>query len=601
MRKRFAATVALLVAYPLAAAYGEAAQPRGCLSCDSLAFPTEILVITKEELVDYNVHTLEDVLELVSDVSFWREGPHGSRTGFSVDGRSHVGVTLLVNGEPFYDPYTFEPLSRFLQISRLERIEVIYSGSPYFVGDCSANGAINIVIEEGGRAGPVTALDFTFGRGNKRARRAWFSTPEAHLNATLAYDQYLQDAVEAIADDPNEPKTKIGDYDSRSVLMDVLFSVDSGDEILVRLQRYEDTYHRTTFHPKENIRYDGFASFVRYRRGGLRVSLNQRDVEMSRIPSFHAGLLIGGSASWEGPVRDWYMRLFATGERSVFENRVPGTSFDPDFHRLEGGLTAGGEAPFGLAWRGGVFGGDHSIIGSYVSGEIGLMKPRGGPVAPSLVIARRVRVPTAQELFQPPTDLSWLGIGAVVAGSTDLGPEVTDEVSLGGRFYNTLWVDLFARKEKSRMILTGSDSLVYRSEGEGEVTGGKARFVYNGDLLGFDYGLKLGLEVFGKRSDWTPGIPRYRFTGGLRISRSVFRESEVVTLRWDSEASGNREWGDVELDAYAVHNIALSMTLMGAVIRFQVKNLFGTKYETFPGFLMPEQHYLIGVFWELFD
>ncbi len=597
MRNAFRTPLILIIILHACAAHGAADVTRGSIVQDSLAFSDEVRVITKEELRDYNIHTLEDILELLHDISFWREGPPGSRTGYSLDGRSDIGVTLLVNGEPFYDPYNFEALSRFLQISRLERIEIIYSGSPSLVGDLSANGAINFVIEEGGRAGPMTSLDFTFGSRNKRARRAWFSTPEAHVSATIVYDEYLTDASPALT---NDQSRKIGDYNSRTVLMDLLFSSDSGGEILVRLQRYEDTYVGTRLPSTEDIRYDGFTSLIRYRRGGFSASLNQRDVRVSRDPAIHAGLVIGGSAHWSGKLGNLGTRIFATGKHSAFENMVEGASFDPEYHRIEGGIAVFGEAPLGLGWKGGIFAGDHSVVGGYMSGEFGLT--RRGAVSPSLSIARKLRVPSAQELFLPPTDLSWPGIETIVTGNTDLGPEITDEVTLATSFYNSLWVDLFARREKSRIILTGSsDSLVYRSEGEGEVAGGKARFVYGAEYLGFGYNFDLGFELFGKRSEWTPGIPRYRFAGRFRLRRRVFRESEVVTFRWDSEASGERQWYDVELGAYSVHNITLSMTLMGAVLKFQLRNVFDTKYETVPGFLMSERHWVIGIFWELFD
>ncbi|MCK4236246.1 MAG: Plug domain-containing protein, partial [Candidatus Krumholzibacteria bacterium] len=79
----------------------------GSIAGDSLLFPTEVFVITREDLIDYNIHTLDDILELLPGVVSWRAGPPGSRSGFSIDGRSSYGVTLLVNGEPLYDPYCF--------------------------------------------------------------------------------------------------------------------------------------------------------------------------------------------------------------------------------------------------------------------------------------------------------------------------------------------------------------------------------------------------------------------------------------------------------------------------------------------------------------
>jgi hypothetical protein len=412
------------------------------------------------------------------------------------------------------------------------------------------------------------------------------------------YDEYLQDGINALTQLPDR---KIGAYDTRSVLMDLLITAAEGHDVLVRLHRYQDTYVGTGINSSEDVRYDGFSTLFRYRRGELRFRLRQRELELQRRFYRHDGMLVGGTVDWAAAVRGLSLSVYAMAERSVFEYAAGTDAPDPDYRRFEGGITTHGGLPFGYFWRAGVYGGDQNTIGSYVSGELGIAKGSGGGFTPGLMAARRIRIPTAQELFIPETDLSWLGLGGSVSGSTDLGPEVTEEITAGAVILRSVSVDLFARAERSRIILVGADSLVYRSEGDGEVVGGKIRAWRHGAYAGFEYGVSFGMEAFSRRSDWTPGIPRYRLAGGVRISRRVFKETEVVTLRYDVQSCGRRSWGDAELGGYSVHDVTVSMTLLSAVIRFQVKNVLDERYATVPGFLMPERHYLIGISWELFD
>jgi hypothetical protein len=567
---------------------------------DTLLFPNEVFVITAEELAGYNVNTLEDILEILPGVVHWITGPRGAHSGFSVDGRSHRGMTLLVNGKPFYDPYTLEHIARFLPLSRLERVEVIYSGSPLFTRDVSSNGAINIVIREGGGEGPLAKANFTYGRNNRRARRIWFSTPSSRIGATLAYDEYLQDAFIAYAPILNR---RIGDYDTRSVLMDLSVNTDAGDDVLVRLHRFEDTYVGTAYSPREDVRYDGFDTEIRYQRGGFSASIEQRNLSLYRRSIRRSHLLTVGAARWDGMVRGVWIRAFASARHVICKITERGIAFDPSFHRVEGGIGAAGDVHGALSWRFGLFGGAHNVVGSYIGGEAGIRRGDNRAFSQSLMVSRRIRIPSAQELFQPeiPGDTTQTIQTPSTSGNEALSSEVTDELAFGASSPGLLTLDLFARRERSRIVLTGSDTAVYRADGTGTVAGVRGRIVRRGSVFGFRYDVSAGAEYFVKRSEHTNGIPEYRCLGGIVLSRSVFKETETVTFRWGMEFIGERSWDDTTLGSYVLNDVATSMTVLGATITVQMKNLFDVSYETYPGYLMPERHWIMGVFWTFRD
>jgi hypothetical protein len=581
-----------------AAARPSAGAFEGSLAADSLVLPNEAFILTRDDLAEYNINTLHDILEILPGVSSWFAGDPAADAGFSIDGRSSRGATLLINGEPFHDPYSYESLHRFLPLSRLQRVEVVFSGSPMFSGDLSSNGFINLVIEEGGREGPLSIADFTYGRSNRRARRLWFATPEWDVSGALAYDEYLQDAVESYIAVPTK---KLGLYDMRSVLSQIAIATGEDQELFVQLHRYEDTYLGTASSSIEDVRHDGFDSKIRYRRSGLSLSLGQRGLEVSRRSGRIEGLLLSGDGRLALSLGGLSVRAFASAERAVFENRLWGVSFDPRFHRVEGGVTAGMRSASGVIWRAGVYGGGHSEIGGYMCGEAGLARASAEGFSSSILVSRRLRLPSARELFQPELASTPEGVALATSGSIDLGPEVSNEITAGLGYSGVLFLDLFYRREKSRIILKGSNPSIYRAEGTGEVLGTRGRCKRAGSVLGFGYGISLDVEIFGKRSSRTPGVPEFRVLGGASLRRRIFKDSETLALRWDSETTGERAWEGARLGSYSVHDVSVSLSVMDALIKFQWKNVFNVEYETVPGYRMPGRYYQIGIIWKFFD
>jgi hypothetical protein len=583
----FCAALSVLVFFTLDCA--------GATPPDSLSFPGDVLVITRDDLSEYNIHTLDDILRLVPGVSIWREGPPASSGAFTLDGRSPRGVLILLNGEPLTDPYDLAQLDNFIPFSRLERVEVYYHSSPFFSGCISADAVVNLVLEEGGRPAPSSELDFTFGRGNRRARRVWFATPRAEISGLIAYDEYLQDQFEAYI--PN-PYMKLGKYDGRSVLLEL--RIDRGGEqgIRMRLHRYEDTYVGTAYSTTEDIRYEGYDAGFGYRRGGLDFSIRQRVVNLSRLGMKRSALLLGGVIRWTGSFGGLSGRIFVSGERSSHDVTIRSTVIEPSMHRVEGGIEAIWRTGSDLDWRTGCYAGEQNEIGAYIAGEVGLSWSGSDLVQPYIMARRTVRGPSAQEIFQPESLLALNGVDYLTGGNTGLEPELSEEITLGTRLPGSLGIDLFARNEK-RLIVPMEDR--YGNVDGGRVTGMRGRFARTGELLGVRFGANASIELFGERSDFTRGIPEYRARGGLLARRAVFKATETVSLRWDVDLVGERCWEGADLQGYMTHDLSCSMTLLRARIVFQYRNIFGEEYETVPGYLMPGRHYIIGLWWELLD
>jgi outer membrane cobalamin receptor len=217
-----------------------------------------------------------------------------------------------------------------------------------------------------------------------------------------------------------------------------------------------------------------------------------------------------------------------------------------------------------------------------------------------VILARRLRIPSAEELFQPALTRDFAGTYVKTTGNPDLVPEIADELSIGFKL-SSVSLSLFGRDEKSRIILSGADSAVYRSEGSGTVAGARGRFAGRAKILGFDCLLSIGVEGYAERGALVGGVPVYRATGEAGLQRRIFSASELFSLKLGSEASGKRWWGGTALPPYRVLNASASLSIMSARVIYEYKNILNEKYETVPGYTMPLRHYIIGVFWELLD
>ena len=584
----------LLICWAAAADCRAAAGAGYSASSDSLVVPGDIYVIEQEYLSRLNIDTFDDILQIVPWVSSWREGVPGSRTGFSAGGAE---TALLVNGRLIDNIYTSEPLERFVDLGRLVRVEVIRRGVFSLTGEIGSGAAINLVVEREGRESPFTQADFTYGGSNRRARRIWFSTPRSYVTAAISYNEYLQDAIEALDFGQNR---LIGDDHMKAVSFDLSMGPDQG--ALVHLTRFEDSFERTACSRSEDIRTSGFDSWIDYSGGGFRGSIRHRGIERLRLTGRMTGLCSGLNLELDRSLGNLHLRTFLTGRNYLFENRFSGVETDPEIHNYFGGATLFSRFAGNLPLRGSLFLGDHSVSGHYIGWEASAAREGKDGSYLSFAVSRKPELPSAAQFFHP---VSFLNVPECFdirsAGSESLDPQMVEEVSAESSFGFGLMINLFYRKIQDLIEPEGPGGSFRNAPGSEEVSGVSARFGEDLSWRRFTLELEGGGEYFFETGGLRAGVPEYTATGNLYLRFPIFKKTETITLHLNSMAFGARQWHGESADPGSVHNFSLSMTLMSAVIRFQYKNILDTEYQTVPGFNMAERHFRIGILWNLSD
>ena len=121
-----------------------------------------VTVLTRQEIEQAAVQSVNDLLKLVTGVDVRQRGGFGIQTDISIDGGTCEQVTLLLNGIDITNPQTGHLSADFpVSISDIERIEVLQGAASRVYGGQSFGGAINIVtkhdptrsIDLGGRGG----------------------------------------------------------------------------------------------------------------------------------------------------------------------------------------------------------------------------------------------------------------------------------------------------------------------------------------------------------------------------------------------------------------------------------------------------------------
>lgn len=108
-----------------------------------------VTVIDRKEIAAAPVHTVNDLLKYAVGVDVRQRGDMGIQTDISIRGGTADQITILLNGVNISDPQTGHNAVDFpVDISQIERIEVLEGPAGRVYGTSSLLGAINIVTRE---------------------------------------------------------------------------------------------------------------------------------------------------------------------------------------------------------------------------------------------------------------------------------------------------------------------------------------------------------------------------------------------------------------------------------------------------------------------
>ena len=108
-----------------------------------------VSVLTREDIQQAGVQSVNDLLKLASGVDVRQRGGFGIQTDISIDGGTFDQITLLLNGTNISNPHTGHLAADLpISIADIERIEILSGASSRVYGGSAFGGCINIVTRK---------------------------------------------------------------------------------------------------------------------------------------------------------------------------------------------------------------------------------------------------------------------------------------------------------------------------------------------------------------------------------------------------------------------------------------------------------------------
>lgn len=110
----------------------------------------QVMTLSREDLAAAGVSCVNDLLKQAVGVDVRQRGGFGMQTDISIDGGTFDQITLLVNGVSVNNPQTGHNAADFpLNLSDIERVEILEGAASRVFGSQAFSGAINIVTRSG--------------------------------------------------------------------------------------------------------------------------------------------------------------------------------------------------------------------------------------------------------------------------------------------------------------------------------------------------------------------------------------------------------------------------------------------------------------------
>ncbi|GHV11567.1 hypothetical protein FACS1894162_7140 [Bacteroidia bacterium] len=111
--------------------------------------PKLVTVISKEQIAQAPVRSIAELLTTLANVDILQRGGHGAQADISLRGGTFDQTAILVNGVNFSNPQTGHySLDIPVNLSDIERIEIVHGPSALIYGSSAFSGGINIITKK---------------------------------------------------------------------------------------------------------------------------------------------------------------------------------------------------------------------------------------------------------------------------------------------------------------------------------------------------------------------------------------------------------------------------------------------------------------------
>lgn len=188
-----------------------------------------VMTLGRAELAAAGVTCVNDVLKLCAGIDVRQRGSFGMQTDISINGGTFDQITILVNGIPINNPQTGHNAADFpLNLSDIERIEILEGAASRVLGTQAFSGAVNVVTHSADEGFLLRAAGGSYGTAEAEGRGAWRQTwGERKLSASVSSSYRRSDGAVDNGDFTGGKLFATTRYDDPAFRLDAQFGLSS--------------------------------------------------------------------------------------------------------------------------------------------------------------------------------------------------------------------------------------------------------------------------------------------------------------------------------------------------------------------------------------
>jgi len=589
--------------------------------------PTNVSVITKEEIGKGGIQNVGEVLKSRLGVEVRRYGTLGAPSYISLRGCSAYQTLVMVDGRSVNSISDgIADLSQF-PIDNIERIEVVRGPASALYGANALGGVVNIISKEAKEEKVTIGVDVGLGSFATNINRLDFGTKNNGIKAYFTISNNTSSGWRKNSAYDNHNLTgrlaydagKIGNFELRGGyhkaklgLPGVNYKLDTSTwERILLDERYASD-------PNHNQEDEKEYAVLEYSNIGENSKLLLRtygsnDQRIDRNPAeprddLHENTTQGGEVQLDtlygitlgmGIHQDEYRQRDEINSKTrISEKNSNGSIFAQEALSFKP-ITA----TMGVRYD------SHSEYGDQINPSLSLVCQPGEVLKLSFNLGRAFRAPTFCDLYQPYTDY----VVYQAEGNPNLKPEKAWAYDLGFEFHlgnHFLWRETLFRTDIEDLIeWAGVDPAnpaglwIPSNVAKAYTQGVEVEFIHQitqglSQSINYTYldtgGKKKGEDEY----EIAPYKPRYRANYTINYSDdsglNIGLGAEYVGEQW----SGAGRTGD-RLPDYLLFNLRIAQKIRSLEVYISLDNIFDKKYQTVFGYPMPGRTIMAGISWKL--
>ncbi|MDR2192094.1 MAG: TonB-dependent receptor, partial [Endomicrobium sp.] len=193
--------------------------------------PTNITVITKEEIAEKNFSTLAELLQNETGVNVRRNGTVGAAESVLIRGASSLQTLVLIDGRRINDIGLGSADFTAVPAAAIEKVEIIRGAGAAVYGSGAFGGIINVITKKASQSSPIIDAKISYGS---------FNTFEPSLAIARSGERFnVLAALSNISTDGDRENSEFVNYD---VFLSAQYKIDDKSALSLTENIYDGKY-----------------------------------------------------------------------------------------------------------------------------------------------------------------------------------------------------------------------------------------------------------------------------------------------------------------------------------------------------------------------